>query len=111
MKTFRRHKPRDELATSGLGQPGSTSTQQQTSRDTHEATSAETEVSSISRPGYDEHSTYTPTYIAIGHILIHRSSECRNVLVRYCAHIPRNYQYKDGIHRVRLLAPYNLRGC
>ncbi|KAI0385294.1 hypothetical protein F5Y04DRAFT_291949 [Hypomontagnella monticulosa] len=30
-------------------------------------------------------------------------SECRNVLVRYCAHIPRNYQYKDGIQQVFLV--------
>lgn len=27
--------------------------------------------------------------------------ECRNVLVRYCAHVPRNYQYRDGIRLVR----------
>ncbi|OTA88102.1 hypothetical protein M434DRAFT_54670, partial [Hypoxylon sp. CO27-5] len=29
--------------------------------------------------------------------------ECRNVLVRYCAHIPRNYQYKDGIQQIFLI--------
>ncbi|KAI1766890.1 hypothetical protein GGR53DRAFT_183189 [Hypoxylon sp. FL1150] len=29
--------------------------------------------------------------------------KCRNVLVRYCAHIPRNYQYKDGIPQVFLI--------
>ncbi|KAI1480562.1 hypothetical protein F4774DRAFT_424821 [Daldinia eschscholtzii] len=29
--------------------------------------------------------------------------ECRNVLVRYCAHIPRNYQYKDGIPQIFLI--------
>lgn len=29
-----------------------------------------------------------------------RLAECRNVLVRYCAHIPRNYQYRDGIRLV-----------
>ncbi|KAK8862654.1 hypothetical protein PGQ11_008889, partial [Apiospora arundinis] len=29
--------------------------------------------------------------------------ECRNVLVRYCAHIPRNYQYKDGVQQVFLI--------
>ncbi|OTB01594.1 hypothetical protein M426DRAFT_45538, partial [Hypoxylon sp. CI-4A] len=29
--------------------------------------------------------------------------ECRNVLVRYCAHIPRNYQYKDGIRQIFLI--------
>ncbi|KAF4982537.1 hypothetical protein FZEAL_1847 [Fusarium zealandicum] len=28
-------------------------------------------------------------------------NKCRNVLVRYCAHIPRNYQYRDGIRLVR----------
>ncbi|PNY23177.1 Uncharacterized protein TCAP_06890, partial [Tolypocladium capitatum] len=28
---------------------------------------------------------------------------CRNVLVRYCAHIPRNYQYRDGIRFVFLV--------
>ncbi|ORY64214.1 uncharacterized protein BCR38DRAFT_343638, partial [Pseudomassariella vexata] len=29
--------------------------------------------------------------------------ECRNVLVRYCAHIPRNYQYKDGVQQIFLI--------
>ncbi|KAI1076514.1 hypothetical protein F5B20DRAFT_584175 [Whalleya microplaca] len=29
--------------------------------------------------------------------------KCRNVLVRYCAHIPRNYQYKDGIKQIFLI--------
>ncbi|KAK2475323.1 hypothetical protein H9L39_12916 [Fusarium oxysporum f. sp. albedinis] len=29
--------------------------------------------------------------------------KCRNVLVRYCAHIPRNYQYRDGIRLVFLV--------
>ncbi|ETS79148.1 hypothetical protein PFICI_09001 [Pestalotiopsis fici W106-1] len=29
--------------------------------------------------------------------------KCRNVLVRYCGHVPRNYQYKDGIQQVFLL--------
>ncbi|KAF0643757.1 hypothetical protein FPSE5266_04824 [Fusarium pseudograminearum] len=29
--------------------------------------------------------------------------KCRNVLVRYCAHIPRNYQYRDGIQLVFLV--------
>ncbi|KAL7624479.1 hypothetical protein AAE478_006044 [Parahypoxylon ruwenzoriense] len=29
--------------------------------------------------------------------------KCRNVLVRYCAHIPRNYQYKDGIQQIFLI--------
>jgi hypothetical protein len=32
---------------------------------------------------------------------INNSAECRNVLVRYCAHIPRNYQYRDGVRLVR----------
>ncbi|KAF5011494.1 hypothetical protein FDECE_2413 [Fusarium decemcellulare] len=30
-------------------------------------------------------------------------AKCRNVLVRYCAHIPRNYQYRDGIRLVFLV--------
>ena len=34
------------------------------------------------------------------------STECRNVLVRYCAHIPRNYHYRDGIRLVSV--PYQL---
>ncbi|KAF0316572.1 hypothetical protein GQ607_016218 [Colletotrichum asianum] len=38
----------------------------------------------LSRNGYDE-------------------EKCRNVLVRYCAHIPRNYQYRDGIQLVFLV--------
>lgn len=33
----------------------------------------------------------------------YREEKCRNVLVRYCAHIPRNYQYKDGIQQVFLV--------
>ncbi|RWA13668.1 hypothetical protein EKO27_g1464 [Xylaria grammica] len=37
----------------------------------------------LSRSGYDE-------------------EKCRNVLVRFCAHIPRNFQYKDGIQQVGL---------
>ncbi|KAI2641986.1 hypothetical protein GGS21DRAFT_546317 [Xylaria nigripes] len=35
----------------------------------------------LSRLGYDE-------------------EKCRNVLVRFCAHVPRNFQYKDGIQQV-----------
>jgi hypothetical protein len=31
--------------------------------------------------------------------------ECRNILVRYCAHVPRNFQYRDGIQVVRNLPP------
>ncbi|KAK8077209.1 hypothetical protein PG996_003379 [Apiospora saccharicola] len=38
----------------------------------------------LTREGYDE-------------------DKCRNVLVRYCAHIPRNYQYKDGVQQVFLV--------
>ncbi|KAI0015079.1 hypothetical protein F4780DRAFT_773790 [Xylariomycetidae sp. FL0641] len=38
----------------------------------------------LTRSGYDE-------------------EKCRNVLVRYCAHIPRNYQYKDGIQQIFLI--------
>ncbi|EXF84898.1 hypothetical protein CFIO01_11630 [Colletotrichum fioriniae PJ7] len=38
----------------------------------------------LSRNGYDE-------------------GKCRNVLVRYCAHIPRNYQYRDGVQLVFLV--------
>ncbi|KAJ4324772.1 hypothetical protein N0V84_003754 [Fusarium piperis] len=30
-------------------------------------------------------------------------NKCRNVLVRYCAHIPRNYRYSDGIRLVFLV--------
>lgn len=26
--------------------------------------------------------------------------QCRRVLIRYCQHIPRNYQYADGVHEV-----------
>ncbi|KAI9898136.1 hypothetical protein N3K66_006496 [Trichothecium roseum] len=29
--------------------------------------------------------------------------KCRNVLGRYCAHIPRNYQYRDGVRLVFLV--------
>lgn len=29
--------------------------------------------------------------------------KCRNVLIRYCSHIPRNYQYRDGIPKVFLI--------
>ncbi|KND92764.1 hypothetical protein TOPH_02597 [Tolypocladium ophioglossoides CBS 100239] len=31
------------------------------------------------------------------------SAECRSILVRYCAHIPRNYRYRDGIRLVFLV--------
>ncbi|KAI1451410.1 hypothetical protein F4805DRAFT_473805 [Annulohypoxylon moriforme] len=33
----------------------------------------------------------------------YHEDKCRNVLVRYCAHIPRNYQYKDGIQQIFLV--------
>ncbi|KAI1099751.1 hypothetical protein F4804DRAFT_349196 [Jackrogersella minutella] len=33
----------------------------------------------------------------------YHEEKCRNVLVRYCAHIPRNYQYKDGIQQIFLI--------
>ncbi|KAI1213595.1 uncharacterized protein F4807DRAFT_193317 [Annulohypoxylon truncatum] len=33
----------------------------------------------------------------------YHEDKCRNVLVRYCAHIPRNYQYKDGIQQIFLI--------
>ncbi|KAI1433060.1 hypothetical protein GGR50DRAFT_670707 [Xylaria sp. CBS 124048] len=39
---------------------------------------------SLSRLGYDE-------------------EKCRNVLVRFCAHVPRNFQYKDGIQQIFLI--------
>ncbi|TRX90472.1 hypothetical protein FHL15_008641 [Xylaria flabelliformis] len=32
--------------------------------------------------------------------------KCLNVLVRYCAHIPRNFQYKDGIQQADLELPH-----
>ncbi|KAI1825152.1 hypothetical protein F4861DRAFT_530467 [Xylaria intraflava] len=38
----------------------------------------------LSRLGYDE-------------------EKCRNVLVRFCAHVPRNFQYKDGIQQIFLI--------
>ncbi|KAI8624587.1 hypothetical protein F5Y19DRAFT_480466 [Xylariaceae sp. FL1651] len=38
----------------------------------------------LSRSGYDE-------------------EKCRNVLVRFCAHVPRNFQYKDGIQQIFLI--------
>ncbi|KAI1323832.1 hypothetical protein F5Y16DRAFT_329313 [Xylariaceae sp. FL0255] len=38
----------------------------------------------LSRAGYDE-------------------EKCRSVLVRFCGHVPRNYQYKDGIQQVFLV--------
>ncbi|KAI0402967.1 hypothetical protein F4802DRAFT_599481 [Xylaria palmicola] len=38
----------------------------------------------LSRLGYDE-------------------EKCRNVLVRFCGHVPRNYQYKDGIQQIFLI--------
>ncbi|KAI0426982.1 hypothetical protein F5Y09DRAFT_350753 [Xylaria sp. FL1042] len=38
----------------------------------------------LSRAGYDE-------------------EKCRNVLVRFCAHVPRNFQYKDGIQQIFLI--------
>ncbi|KAI1189335.1 hypothetical protein F5B17DRAFT_428691 [Nemania serpens] len=38
----------------------------------------------LSREGYDE-------------------EKCRNVLVRFCAHVPRNFQYKDGIQQIFLI--------
>ncbi|KAI1126568.1 hypothetical protein F5Y10DRAFT_293690 [Nemania abortiva] len=38
----------------------------------------------LSRSGYDE-------------------DKCRNVLVRFCAHVPRNFQYKDGIQQIFLI--------
>ena len=52
----------------------------------------------LSREGYDEESKLkcrNKMQPADGRI------ECRNVLVRYCAHIPRNYQYRDGVQQVR----------
>ncbi|KAI0483985.1 hypothetical protein GGR56DRAFT_2962 [Xylariaceae sp. FL0804] len=33
----------------------------------------------------------------------YNEEKCRNVLVRYCAHIPRNYQYKDGVQQIFLI--------
>ncbi|KAJ2991056.1 hypothetical protein NUW58_g2662 [Xylaria curta] len=33
----------------------------------------------------------------------HNLSQCRNVLVRFCAHVPRNFQYKDGIQQIFLI--------
>ncbi|KAI1388446.1 uncharacterized protein F4822DRAFT_247238 [Hypoxylon trugodes] len=33
----------------------------------------------------------------------YHEDKCRNVLVRYCAHVPRNYQYKDGIQQIFLI--------
>ncbi|KAI1095161.1 hypothetical protein F5B19DRAFT_489707 [Rostrohypoxylon terebratum] len=33
----------------------------------------------------------------------YHEDKCRNVLVRYCAHIPRNYQYKDGVQQIFLI--------
>ncbi|KAI1139784.1 hypothetical protein F5Y05DRAFT_411968 [Hypoxylon sp. FL0543] len=33
----------------------------------------------------------------------YHEEKCRNVLVRYCAHIPRNFQYKDGIQQIFLI--------
>ncbi|KAI8955246.1 hypothetical protein F4801DRAFT_587064 [Xylaria longipes] len=38
----------------------------------------------LNRSGYDE-------------------EKCRNVLVRFCAHVPRNFQYKDGIQQIFLI--------
>ncbi|KAI1178180.1 hypothetical protein F4777DRAFT_595259 [Nemania sp. FL0916] len=38
----------------------------------------------LSRAGYDE-------------------EKCRSVLVRFCAHVPRNFQYKDGIQQIFLI--------
>ena len=54
-----------------------------------------------SRVGYSEESESVRYHEAgVGNIT-YTLLECRNVLVRYCAHIPRNYQYKDGIQQVR----------
>ncbi|KAK5636520.1 hypothetical protein RRF57_012232 [Xylaria bambusicola] len=38
----------------------------------------------LTRSGYDE-------------------EKCRNVLVRFCAHVPRNFQYKDGVQQIFLI--------
>lgn len=53
----------------------------------------------LSRNGYDEGSRLTLVN-AVHWIFTKVCAECRNVLVRYCAHIPRNYQYRDGVQLV-----------
>ncbi|CEI62951.1 unnamed protein product [Fusarium venenatum] len=54
-----------------------------------------------------DYSSFCSTYLARDHPTGIRKSfdedKCRNVLTRYCAHIPRNYQYRDGIRLVFLV--------
>lgn len=50
---------------------------------------------------FDEESAFaSPPWLS----LANHSLECRNVLVKNCAHVPRNYQYRDGIQLVSLLS-------
>lgn len=53
----------------------------------------------LSRNGYDEGSRL-PLVSLVCWMFTEVYAECRNVLVRYCAHIPRNYQYRDGVQLV-----------
>ncbi|KAH7021221.1 uncharacterized protein B0I36DRAFT_30234 [Microdochium trichocladiopsis] len=84
MKGFRRKKSNADLIKPAPCDPMASPVQKQAPGDVEEEADAEASVPPICRPGYSE-------------------NKCRNVLVRYCAHIPRNYQYKDGIQRVFLV--------
>ncbi|KAI2467666.1 hypothetical protein F4781DRAFT_444093 [Annulohypoxylon bovei var. microspora] len=52
---------------------------------------------------YDIGNTYKRSGIHNLNRTGYHEDKCRNVLVRYCAHIPRNYQYKDGIQQIFLI--------
>ncbi|RMJ11371.1 hypothetical protein CDV36_008969 [Fusarium kuroshium] len=48
-------------------------------------------------------SSSSPGHQPIDPTQVFDENKCRNVLVRYCAHIPRNYRYSDGIRLVFLV--------
>ncbi|KAF4972802.1 hypothetical protein FSARC_702 [Fusarium sarcochroum] len=50
-----------------------------------------------------QYSTFPTKDHSIDTAEVFDEDKCRNVLVRYCAHIPRNYQYRDGIRLVFLV--------
>ncbi|KXJ86716.1 hypothetical protein Micbo1qcDRAFT_208840 [Microdochium bolleyi] len=81
---FRRKKSKTDILSPNAHSTGSSPAQNKTTQGPQEPDKSAPQSSPLCRPGYNEH-------------------KCRNVLVRYCAHIPRNYQYKDGIQRIFLV--------
>ncbi|KAI8715652.1 hypothetical protein NCS52_01073300 [Fusarium sp. LHS14.1] len=55
-------------------------------------------MANISQP-----SSSNPGHQPVDPTQVFDENKCRNVLVRYCAHVPRNYRYSDGIRLVFLV--------